>query len=570
MNALALPPSLPTVPYRVPRFRGAIELKLDGNEGQPPSPTLFDELEDRAALLSRYPDAGALEADLAARHRVTPEQVIVTAGADDGLDRVCRAVLGPDREVVLPVPTFEMIARYARMTGARVREVPWPRAAFPAEAVVAATTARTALICVVSPNNPTGAVATPADLARLSAAAPEAVLLVDAAYGELADEDLTQAALGLPRTVVTRTLSKAWGLAGLRVGYAIVQPQLVAALRAAGHPYPVAAPSLQLARARLASGGPDMGRYVAQVRRERRLIFARLAGLGLAAEPSQANFVFVRSRRAAWLRDGLGALGIAVRGWSGGSLADALRITCPGDEAACARLLGGIDTVLRPEALLFDMDGVLADVGRSYRQAIVATAASFGVALDGATIARAKLGGDANNDWRLTQKLMAQRGVDRPLVAVVERFEAAYLGDASSPGLCDQERMLPSRERLEGLAGRLPLGIVTGRPRAQAQVFLRRHGLTDLFASVVAMEDGPVKPSPGPVRLALEQLGVGRAWMIGDTPDDLAAARRAGVVPLGFAGGVAAPYRAEATDRLLDDGAARVLESLDELEELLP
>src|SRR5207247_4822990 len=112
-----------------------------------------------------------------------------------------------------------------------------------------------ALIAVVSPNNPTGAAATAADIRCLAEAAPNAVVLLDHVYVEYADEDLTPAVIDLPNVVVLRTLSKAWGLAGCRIGYAIGSPEIVASLRIAGAPYPVAAPSVALALGRLEAAG---------------------------------------------------------------------------------------------------------------------------------------------------------------------------------------------------------------------------------------------------------------------------------------------------------------------------
>jgi phosphoglycolate phosphatase-like HAD superfamily hydrolase len=109
---------------------------------------------------------------------------------------------------------------------------------------------------------------------------------------------------------------------------------------------------------------------------------------------------------------------------------------------------------------------------------------------------------------------------------------------------------------------------VTGRPRDEARWFLERMGIADLFRAVVCMEDAARKPDPAPVRLALARLGVRRAWMIGNTPDDVRAAAGADVVPLG----VVAPGDdlAATAAALADAGAARVLDQLADLEELLP
>ena len=121
---------------------------------------------------------------------------------------------------------------------------------------------------------------------------------------------------------------------------------------------------------------------------------------------------------------------------------------------------------------------------------------------------------------------------------------------------------------LSGLADRLPLAIVTGRPREEAEWFLEREGLTDLFQAVVCMEDGPLKPDPAPVRSAASSLGVERAWMIGDTPDDIRAAAAAGAVPIGVV--APGPDPEASAMALREAGAATVIATVDDLMQLLP
>jgi len=349
---LTVPTPAPRVagcpPYAPPRPRGPIDLRLDGNEGAAPPAGLLDVLVAAGPeLLRRYPSVASLEAALCERFRRPPGGVLVTAGADDALYRACLAVLAPGREIVLPLPTFEMLPRYVQLAGATLRGVPWPNGRYPTDAVCAAVTPQTAMIVVVSPNNPTGCVAMSDDLRRLADHAPHAVLLVDLAYVEFADEDLTAAALGLPNAIVTRTFSKAWGLAGLRVGYALGPSWMLDWLRAAGNPYAVASASAALAAAWLERGAAAVADFVAAVRSERAELAERLRRRGLNVAESQGNFVFVRTPQALAVRDALAARGIAVRAFPDRpDLADALRITCPGRPPALARLIAALDEVL--------------------------------------------------------------------------------------------------------------------------------------------------------------------------------------------------------------------------------
>ncbi len=536
--------------YQRPGAGPAATLRLDGNEGAGPE-------EVRC-----YPDARPLEELLAKKLGVTPRQVIVTAGGDEALDRICRAYLAPGLELIQPAPTFEMIARYAGLAGATVISVPWPRGEYPTAEVISRINERTRVVCVVSPNNPTGAAARPGDLRRLSAAAPRALLLVDLAYTEFADCDLTATALALPNAVVVRSFSKAWGMAGLRVGYAAGPPEIVGCLRAAGGPYPVARPSLARAAERLQTGVEG---FVAAVRREREDLRRLLGILGAEPFPSQANFVLCRFKDAGWVYSGLAALGVLVRRFPGrDQLEDCLRITCPGNPEAFSHLGQALRVTLAPQGLLFDLDGVLADVSQSYRRAIVKTAATYGVKLGAGEIRAAKTEAGSNNDWVLTRKLLQRHGVEANLSEVTGRFEGIYQGTRGRPGLRETESLLSPPGLLGRLSGRFPLGVVTGRPRADAVRFLNKSGLAGRFSALVCLEDAPPKPDPRPVRLALQRMGIQRAWMVGDTPDDLAAARRAGVLPLGL---LAPEGDAGALSRA---GAARILSRLDELEELLP
>lgn len=337
-------------PYHVPHApAAAIDLWLHGNEGPTPPPELLAAISPET--VRRYPAPESLAAQLAARQGLDPAQVLVTAGADDALERAFRAyVAHPGAEVVLATPTFVMLPHYARVVGATVRAVPWPAEDFPLSGVLAAIGPRTRAVALVSPNNPTGAVIPAAAIRDVAAAAPHALILVDLAYGELADLDLTDVARDLPNALVFRTLSKAWGLAGARVGYVHGPADLVAPLRAIAPPYAVAATSLALAGERLRTGEADMRAYVARVRRERLALVDLLRDLGTRPVASQANFVFTRlatPAHAVRLRDDLAARGIAVRAFPGDrDVGDGVRITCPGDERHLARLTAALRAVL--------------------------------------------------------------------------------------------------------------------------------------------------------------------------------------------------------------------------------
>jgi histidinol-phosphate aminotransferase len=524
-------------PYAPSRHGAPVDLDLAGSEGAGPSVAVVSRgLRGARQSVARYPDASALTRELAAALGVAAERVVVTAGADEAIDRVCRAVLSEGRNAIVTDPTFEMIPRYVALSGGTVRAVAWPGGAFPVEQVIAAADDQTALIPIVTPNNPTGAVATVDEIRRIHDAIPTALVLVDLAYIEYADTDITREVLDLSRVVVTRTLSKAFGMPGIRVGYAVASTEVAAWLRRVGGPYPVAAPSLDLARAALTEDPNVRADRIASVKATRSRFTAELRKFIAAPTESQASFVCATGSRARWLSDALAGQGIATRLFvaaePGGT--NRVRIAVPTDRRSANRLSRAVRTALDPQAILFDMDGVLADVSRSYDAAVVRTAAEFGVATTRADVLARRALGNANDDWALTAALIGERRRDPVSLAdVTSTFEQFYQGADGVPGFCEREQLTVPPEWLQRIARRVKLGVVTGRPRADAEAFLARAGVRELFRAVITRDDAPLKPSPLPVQAALAALGVRRAWMLGDTPDDVASARGAGVVPIG-------------------------------------
>jgi len=219
--------------------------------------------------------------------------------------------------------------------------------------------------------------------------------------------------------------------------------------------------------------------------------------------------------------------------------------------------------IIQPDGILFDLDGVIADVCESYRECILRTAADFGCTVSPADIDEAKRLGDATNDWILTQRLLAARGVVSDLDSVTEQFQSHYLGTEDNPGLRDKETLLVDRRILVDLTDQYPSAIVTGRPRKEAIHFLECLGIAGCFRMLVCMEDVPAKPAPDGIRLAMAELAVKRPCMIGDTPDDIVAASAAGIPAVGIAG------TAENQTALLAAGAAFVLPDLNDFSRYL-
>lgn len=286
---------------------------------------------------NRYPDPQpeALVTSLARLYGVTPAQLLVGRGSDEAIDLLLRAFCRADRDaVVIQPPTFGMYAVAAHIQGAGVIEVPLA-AGFQVDvaATLAAVTPAVKLVFVCSPNNPTGTLVPRGDLERLLAGLAErALLVVDEAYIEFAEgESVATWVARHEHLVVLRTLSKAWALAGARVGCLIGAAPVVEVLRRIMAPYPLPRPSVAAALLALSGWGQsNMRARTVTVRMERERVRAALAALPGVREvlPSQANFLAARFVDAGAAFKRLAAAGIIVRDIRRyPRLGDALRIT---------------------------------------------------------------------------------------------------------------------------------------------------------------------------------------------------------------------------------------------------
>jgi histidinol-phosphate aminotransferase len=279
------------------------------------------------AAITRYPSlyAGELKGALARYVGVRAEEIVTGCGSDDVLDAAIRAFTEPGDRITFPEPSFAMIPIFARMNGLEPVPVPLtPEHDFDARRMLA-NEARVIYLC--SPNNPTGTRAHRATIERLIAGATGIVIL-DEAYAEFDGPGLIGTAPRTARLLVTRTLSKAFGLAGLRIGYAAGAAALVAEVEKSRGPYKVNALAERAALAALGGGMDWVQEHIREVLRNRARFMAALRALGFEPLPSEANFVLVPVRDATAISTRMRAQGVAVRPFPGlPGIGDSLRIT---------------------------------------------------------------------------------------------------------------------------------------------------------------------------------------------------------------------------------------------------
>jgi histidinol-phosphate aminotransferase len=306
---------------------GAHWIKLNTNESPlPPSPRVGPAVEEAVVELHRYPhpQGEPLRSALARHHGLSQESVVLGNGADQVLESCFRAFADPGDTVVLTRPTYSLLPLLARLGGARVVTVPLDGGGALPEAFA---TIPGVMRVLCNPNSPTGSWAPPAAVAAVVGAV-DSVVVIDEAYCDFAPESCVPLLADHDNWLVVRTFAKSYGLAGLRVGYALGHPDLIADVSAVIEIYPVDRLALAAAGAALADQAHH-ARIVEMVVSERERLVAALGGAGWDLVPSQANFVLGRppGGDAAGVASELRQQRILVRHFPDGDHRDRLRIT---------------------------------------------------------------------------------------------------------------------------------------------------------------------------------------------------------------------------------------------------
>ena len=248
--------------------------------------------------VSTYPSYPELIRACARHFNVDPEWILLTNGLDEGIlmaavGHIARARLH-DAETIVPLPAFDPYPNATAAVGATAIRIPAERDyVFQTEAVLRAITPRTKMIFLNTPNNPTGQLITAADLRRIAAAAPRAIVLVDEAYIEFGGDTFLPELAAHSNVLIGRTFSKAYGLAGMRVGIVIGQPPALDPLRMVTLPFNINGVAIAATLAAL-EDQEFLPAYARQVAESRRRIYAACDRLGLPYWQSAANFVLVR------------------------------------------------------------------------------------------------------------------------------------------------------------------------------------------------------------------------------------------------------------------------------------
>lgn len=300
--------------------------------------------------LHDYPDASAfhLKRRIARFHDIDENQIVIGNGTNEILEMLVRTVLRPGESVVYADPSFIVYKLCTLAAGRTLVPVPLKDMAYDLDAMAAAMDETTKLVFIANPNNPTGTYIGRAELDRFLAAIPDHVLVVlDEAYVEYVDApdypDGFSYLGSRERLMISRTFSKCYGLAGLRVGYGVASPELVDYLNRGRQPFNVNLPA-QVAAAAALDDQEHVAKSVELNRREMKRLVREIERRGLRVVPSQANFVLVDTKRTD-LFERLLRQGVIVRPMASYGLPQHVRISI-GTETMNHALLRALDQVL--------------------------------------------------------------------------------------------------------------------------------------------------------------------------------------------------------------------------------
>lgn len=336
--------------------------KLSSNENPlGPSPLVVEAIKQAAEEVNIYPprtDAKLVDALVAYHGRgLSAENIVTSNSGCDVIELIHRAFVTPDDEIIISSPTFGIYNKFVNMLGGRLVDVPLDPDTFTydVDAVLAAVTEKTRLVYVCNPNNPTGTVTAQAPFRRLLDSLPERVIVVaDEVYYQFVQVDMypdtIEDVLADKQVIIVHSFSKAFAMAGVRLGYGIGKPALIAKLRRFDRPFLISKVDMAAGMAAL-QDGDHMARSIAAAHAGLSYLEAAFDRLGVHYWPSEANFVLIETRLpAGTLVDHLLTHGIMVRDPRISARPNAVRVSV-GTRAGNEALVAALEAILAPVAV---------------------------------------------------------------------------------------------------------------------------------------------------------------------------------------------------------------------------
>lgn len=550
-------------------------LKLDFNERADRFPAWLDMTKLTPQNYWRYPDQTELKQQMSNQFGLLPEQIMVTNGGDEAIEIMFKVSCLEQKELIIPMPAFSQYLSGIKVWNSKAQLIPaQDNQSIDLEASLRALTDNSILV-LTSPNNPTGetlALDVIRDACR-KAKEKGAEVFLDQAYIEFTGQAEQSLSLleEFDNLILLRTLSKAYGLAGIRCGYLLGSQSFIKRFTDRKMPFNIPRPTLEITRQAFSSEAQnDVADFCQKIAQNRDQLVQFLRQRGLNVLDSEANFILIIDApdRLQLIKAACELNNIQIKTDLVGlnlEQQSAIRIAIPYE---LQPLRQAVSLALQPELICFDMDGVLIDTSKSYDAAIKQTVEYFvGTQPAQQAIDTLRSRGGFNNDWVLTYELIKQNTDDAvpEYEQVVEQFQSLYLGSDAGAGLNQLEEAILTAELCTQVfvqnSKSIKTAVVTGRPRGEAEIGLGLLGIRNTFL-VSDCDVIESKPAPEGINQCKAYYGATFCWMLGDTPDDIQAAKAAGALAIGVS-------TKENEQNLYQAGADLVVASVNELERLL-
>jgi len=458
---------------------------------------------------------------------------------------------------LVSTPTFRLIPHYLRLCGARLQEVRvLDSLDFDHDTLEVKLYSGIKLVMLASPDNPTGKTLDKKRLVSWLEAYRGTLFFIDEAYAEYGQESMLELVSNFENLIVSRTFSKGWGLAGLRLGFVAGSPTVIEALNRVRIPFNVNSAAVHTVLKNLPRR-TSVEAAAAETLQRGRDFAAQLEERGFTVSCDSGNFLLLDAGIDAQpLAAFLMKENVYVKHLSSSkSLEGKVRITI-GTEVEMEQLLVAIDTWRSKTALIFDLDDTLVDTSKSYDEAVMQLVADHAGNKPGREdLVKVREQSGFNDDWRLARELLAQRNIKVDYATLRDQGRQLYLQLAES-----SESLLISPSNLNRLAQRYRLFILTGRYRDEYEpVWAER--LNPLFERVYCVDDYadmPGKPAPDQLLRIISENDLEATTYIGNSVDDMTAAVAANVRALGVTSTTSA-------EKLLSFGADRVISQVADL-----
>jgi histidinol-phosphate aminotransferase len=527
---------------------------------------LSDGFGSSTECFSIYPEYNELVENLSELFDIESNRLLITNGSDEAFAVIASTFVEPGESVaLLSRPSFVMISHSLQIAGAKLQEISvLPELEFDLKEIELALARGAHLAIFASPDNPTGALLSVDTVTKWCSRFPDTLFVIDEAYSEYAGVSMLPLLASFDNLLIVKTFSKAWALAGLRLGVILGNAGLISYLKLVRSPYSVNAIAVSAAQ-RIFSQKALVMKFAKEAMQRKDTLIEGLTERGYKVKRGSANFFLVNvgiqaERFSSYLRE----LGVLVRNRSEGEIAPnnplwgKVRVSI-GTEEENKRFLEAVSLFNRSHAIAFDLDDTLVDTTDSYDRVVTELVESFsGIPLAPCELANVRIGGGFNDDWDTTVELLKRRGINISREEIEEAGLKIYFAVAPQT-----ETLLCDLDFLKSLSKRHPLFIVTGRSRSEYEA-IWGDTFKGICEKVYCQSDVPglaPKPAPDYLLAVARDFDLSHCIYIGNSVDDMRSATAARMTGIGITSTAPAEV-------LRNVGAQLVINSLSDLKDI--